>query len=634
VHDFELRIAELVRQNQAFQFILDEMPAAVFLQDREGRFGFVNRAWERLTGISRDAALGRTVFDIFPAEAAALRRADLAVLESGAATEREVVLNVPAGSRTYLTQLFPVRDAEQRVVCLAGLALDITDRKRAEEAQARLGRAVEHAGESIVVTDPAGTIVDVNPAFETASGYSAAEAIGQNSRILKSGHQDAAFYRRMWETLRRGDVWKGRIVNRRKDGALYQEDATISPVRDSAGRLCHYVAVKRDVTHEMQLERQLAQAQKMEAIGRLAGGVAHDFNNLLGVISGYSELARRKLGDDHPLSAKLDEILKAADRAAGLTRQLLAFSRRQVLQPTVLDLNALVTDVQKMLGRLIGEDVRLATSLDPALDRVRADAGQLEQVLMNLAVNARDAMPDGGRLGIETRNAELDEAYAAGHVPIPPGSYVMLAVSDTGTGMDAETQARAFEPFFTTKGVGQGTGLGLSMVYGIVKQSGGYIWCYSEPGVGTTFKIYLPRVEDALSPTRRVQAALPRPGTETLLLIEDDAALRELLCETLGEGGYTVLVADGGTKALTIASEYSGTIHMIVTDVVMPGLNGREAVAQVKAVRPEAAVLFISGYTDDAIARHGVLDPGVHFLSKPFGTNELLGKVRGILDGR
>jgi signal transduction histidine kinase len=438
----------------------------------------------------------------------------------------------------------------------------------------------------------------------------------------------------MWDTLKRGEVWKGRIVNRRKDGALFQEDASISPVFDAGGRLRNYVAVKRDVTHEMQLERQLAQAQKMEAVGRLAGGVAHDFNNLLGVISGYGELTRQKLGDGHALSSKLDEILKAAGRAAGLTRQLLAFSRRQVLQPTVLDLNGLVLDVEKMLGRLIGEDVRLATTLDPDLGRVKADAVQLEQVLMNLAVNARDAMPDGGRLTLETRNVELDQAYAAGHAPIPPGSYVMLAVSDTGTGMDAETQARAFEPFFTTKGVGQGTGLGLSTVYGIVKQSDGFIWCYSEPGHGTTFKIYLPRVEEAVEPVRKAPAAPPKKGTETLLLIEDDEALRELLCETLAEGGYTVLVADGGSKAFAIAGEYSGAIDMIVTDVIMPGENGREVAAQVRSLRPEADVLFMSGYTDDAIARHGVLDAGTHFLSKPFPPNALLRKVREVLDAR
>jgi PAS domain S-box-containing protein len=514
---------------------------------------------------------------------------------------------------------------------------DITERKRAEERQARLSRVVEQTSDSILITDPDGTITYVNPAFESVSGYSKDEVIGQNPRILKSGHQDVAFYRRMWDTLARGEVWKGRLVNRRKDGEIFQEDATIGPVRDASGRVVSYVAAKRDITNEMNLERHLAQAQKMEAIGRLAGGVAHDFNNLLGVILGYGEMARRGLSEDHPLAAKVDQIVKAAERAAGLTRQLLAFSRTQVLETRIVDLNALVSNLEAMLVRLIGEDIVLKTTLAPGLGLVKVDPGQIEQVLMNLVVNARDAMPDGGHLAIETQRAEFDAEYVERHIEARAGPYAMLAVSDTGVGMEAATQAHMFEPFFTTKGPGRGTGLGLSTVYGIVKQSGGHIWCYSEVGVGTTFKIYLPLVERGASSARPTPRPVPVPlprGRETILLIEDEQSLRELLCETLEGGGYTVLVANGGEQALRISEEYAGAIQLIVTDVIMPGLTGRQAAETIKLARSEVQILFISGYVGDALARQGVFEPQAKFLSKPFTSDALLRKVREVLDGR
>jgi two-component system cell cycle sensor histidine kinase/response regulator CckA len=761
VGEREQAAAELRKKQQVLQSILDDMPAVVFVQDLEGRYTLVNTAWERFTGLLRDQATGRTVHDIFPPDVAdGLRIGDRAVLGAGVPTEAEQVLLGADGQRTYITSRFPLRSEAGRIEGVVGLAVDITERKRAEDSlqranafaesviqtanvifvhldaaglvrkinaaaeeitgyksaevegaswfllvprdrypdawgeferlmregvtagsfenpiltkqgeerqimwrnttlregdrivgiiafgmdvtdrrraedqQARLSRVVEQATESIMITDAQGAVTYVNPAFESVSGYSRAEVIGQNPRILKSGHQDAAFYRRMWETLARGEVWKGRLVNRRKDGTLFQEDATIGPVRDASGRLVNYVAVKRDVTTEMRLERQLMQAQKMEAIGRLAGGVAHDFNNLLGVIVGYGEITRRKLRDDDPLTGKVDQILKAAERAAGLTRQLLAFSRQQVLQPKIVDLNVIVSDVEKMLRRLIGEDIQLTSSLDPGLGSVTADPGQIEQVLMNLAVNARDAMPEGGHLTIETRNAELGADDAARHPPTLAGRYVMLAVTDSGMGMDAETQSHLFEPFFTTKEMGRGTGLGLSTVYGIVKQSEGYIWCYSEVGVGTTFKIYLPRVDEEASPVHKPTAVRLAHGSETVLLIEDDSALRALVCEILESAGYTVLVADSGAKALQIAEEYSGAIQLTITDVIMPGLSGRHAAEKIKSARSEVEILFISGHTSEAIAKHGVLEAGAKFLSKPFTTEDLLRKIRDVLDGR
>lgn len=383
-----------------------------------------------------------------------------------------------------------------------------------------------------------------------------------------------------------------------------------------------------------QSEEQFRQSQKMEAIGRMAGGIAHDFNNLLTAITGYSELILGGQKLDDQVRGNLEEIRKAAARAAGLTHQLLAFSRRQVLRPVVLDLNTLLSNVHKMLRRLIGEDIELVTMLGSDLGRVKADPGQLEQVVMNLVVNARDAMPDGGKLTLKTANEELDDAYARAHVPTRPGSYVMLAIEDTGVGMDAETLARIFEPFFTTKEQGKGTGLGLSTVYGIVKQSDGFIWAYSEPGRGTSFKIYLPRVEGEVAPTLEViQTPVELPhGTETVLLVEDEEAVRNLVRTILQEYGYTVLEAYHGAEALRLAIRHEGPIHLLLTDVVMPLMSGRQLADKLAPLRPDMKVIYMSGYTDHTVVHHGILEPGTTFLQKPFTPGALMSKLREVLD--
>ncbi len=519
------------------------------------------------------------------------------------------------------------------VECFVAFMQDITERKRAEQQMIRLIAAVEQTADSIVITDTEGIIQYVNPAFERISGYTEAEVVGQTCRVLKSGKMEKDVYAELWVTIKRGNVWTGHLINRKKDGSLYEEHATISPVRDPSGEIINYVAVKQDITQRVQLEDQFLQAQKMEAVGKLAGGVAHDFNNLLTAITGYSDLTMRKLQAADPLRHNLEQIKKAGDRAAGLTRQLLAFSRKQVLQPKVLNLNTIVSDLSKMLQRLIGEDIELKTSLEPLLGRVKADPGQIEQVIMNLVVNSRDAMPDGGKLVIETKNVYLDDAYSSRHVAITAGYYVMIAVSDTGCGMDEKTRQRIFEPFFTTKDAGRGTGLGLSTVYGIIKQSGGNIWVYSEVGQGTTFKVYLRRVDEAPEeqPLRAIGPGMLQ-GAETVLLVEDEEMVRKLARQILETCGYKVLEAPHGGAALLLCERHDGPIHLMLTDVVMPEMSGRELMQRLSPLRPDMQVLFMSGYTEHAVVYHGVLEAETHFIQKPFTPNALARKVREVLD--
>ncbi|MBI1797355.1 MAG: response regulator [Candidatus Eisenbacteria bacterium] len=423
-----------------------------------------------------------------------------------------------------------------------------------------------------------------------------------------------------------------------KDGRVFERYSRPQRIEDtSVGRVWSF----RDVTERVQSEAalreselQLRQSQKMDAIGRLAGGVSHDFNNLLTVILGYAEQMLEQMPPGGPLRRAAEEIRHAAERAAALTGQLLAFSRKQVLEPRELDLNLVVGNTSRMLQRLIGEDVKLDVMLDPTLGRVLADEGQIQQVVLNLAINGRDAMPHGGRIVIATANAELDQAYVQRHVPLTPGPYVMLAVTDTGIGMDLETRSRIFEPFFTTKEHGRGTGLGLATVYGIVKQSGGYIWVYSEPGKGSAFKVFLPRLESAASDAPPPPPAAPARGTETVLLVEDETMVRGLVRDMLERRGYSVLPAGDGGEALAIVARHGEPIHLMVTDVVMPGIGGPELAAQLAPEHPGMKVLFISGYMDDAVLRHGVREGVAAFLQKPFTLEALARKVREVLDAK
>ena len=519
--------------------------------------------------------------------------------------------------------------ADQAAVALENARL-YTEIKTARDF---LQSIAENSADAIITTDAEGRVTYVSAGGEEIFGHRAQEMIGRGiDEYYRSGVDEARAIRRRVEAERRIKHYE--TAFRAADGRWVDVSASISALRDAGGAVVGTVAIFCDMTEQKRLAQQLLQSQKMEAVGQLAGGVAHDFNNLLTIITGRSHIALERLSPDDPLRSSFEQIQRTALRAAALTRQLLAFSRKQILQPKVLDLNAVVGEMEKMLQRLIGEDIDVRTSLSAGLGRIKADPGHVEQVLMNLVVNARDAMPVGGVLTVETANVRLDEAYASRHLGAAPGQYVMLAVSDTGLGMSPQTQARIFEPFFTTKERGKGTGLGLSTVYGIVKQSGGDIWVYSELGRGTTFKVYLPRVDEAAEPSgaQAVPAQRPR-GAETILLAEDDDDLRDLAREILHASGYTVLEAARPEDALLASERHQGAIDLLVTDVVMPRMSGRELAQRLVATRPGVKVLYVSGYTDDAIVHHGVLDPGTVLLEKPFTPDALARKVREVLDG-
>lgn len=523
-------------------------------------------------------------------------------------------------------------------------------RSRLNKDRRLLSAAIQQTAESVIITDTDGTIVYVNPGFEQTTGYRRSEAIGKTPKILRSGEHDEAYYRDVWATLEAGKRWRGRFVNRRKDGTLYTVDSSITPVRDESGRVVSYVDVQRDVTHELQLEERYLQAQKMEAVGRLAGGIAHDFNNLLTAIKGYTGIllsavdAVRSGGSTQPasqqtgldpdtLSADLQEIDRATDQAASLVRRLMAFSRKQVLQPQLLDLNRVVTSAQGMLSRLIGEDIELVTKCNQNLVMTRADPSQMEQVIMNLAVNARDAMPGGGRLVLETYNRRLEGPPVEEHPGLESGTYAVLEVSDTGTGMEKEVLAHIFEPFYTTKEVGKGTGLGLATVHGIITQSGGAVEVSTEVGIGTTFRVYLPRATEAAVSQQETRDADVLPtGQETILVVEDEGFVRELTSRILRKQGYTVLAAGHPNEALRCCSEHDGAIDLLLTDVIMPGMGGPQLARTLSATYSGLKTLYVSGYTDDAIAQHGVLDDGVAFLQKPFTARALATKVRQVLN--
>ncbi len=660
------RQALLLASEERFIRLAEQSRTVVWEIDAQGLYTYFSPAVEPILGYRPDELVGKLHFyDLHPEQGREeFKRAAFELLarkqpfvnfENAAQTKRGTVV-------WLLTSGFPILDDQGGLLGYRGNDIDITLRKRSEEqvrallaesnqsrqallgiledqtrAEAdrrRLTAAIEQSAEIVVVTDPQGVIQYVNPAFEAATGFSREEAIGQTPRILKSGKQDDAFYQALWKTLSGGKTWRGRFINRRKDGALYSEDALISPVCDPAGRIINYVAVKHDITEHLRLSEQLQQSQKMDSIGRLAGGVAHDFNNMLGVILGHTEIAMERGGADHPLRADLVEIRKAAERSAALTRQLLAFARRQTVTPKVLDLNETVDGMLKMLRRLIGENIDLLWQPKARLWPVKIDPSQIDQILANLCVNARDAISGVGQITIETANVSLDAARAALCSGAAPGDYVRLDVRDNGCGMDAETISHIFEPFFSTKETGAGIGLGLATVYGIVQQNNGFIQVQSEPGRGTAFHIHLPRHRGAAeSPPHKGSASAPLArSSETILLVEDEPAILKIAAQMIEGLGYTVMKASSPAEALRLAKTHADHLHLLMTDVVMPEMNGRDLAKKILAIQPHLKCLFMSGYTADVIARNGVLEKGVHFIEKPFLKHTLAAQIREALD--
>ncbi|HEX3533728.1 MAG TPA: PAS domain S-box protein [Gemmatimonadaceae bacterium] len=527
------------------------------------------------------------------------------------------------------------RDHNGVALRMIGAITDVTERTRSEAAirfQAQLLNAVQQA---VVATDPDGIVIFWNKFAENLYGWTADEAVGRTIEELTPSPFLRDHGAEIVERGAAGESWTGEFLVQGKSGKAFPALLTTSPVLDQKGRVLGFVRVSIDLTERRTLEEQFRQSQKMDAVGRLAGGIAHDFNNLLTVIRLNTEIILDSFDATDPRSEDVKQIKSAAERASSLTRQLLAFSRKQILQPRVLDMNSVVGTVEPMLRRLIGEDITI-TSLCAARGYVVADPGQVEQILVNLVVNARDAMPQGGRISIETKNVELDETYTSEHAPVVAGRYVMLAVSDTGVGMNADTKEHAFDPFFTTKDPGKGTGLGLATVYGIVKQSGGYVWIYSEPAAGTALKLYFPEVSAAAAfgaaPEYQPAAKTPNRGSETILLVEDEEAVRGLACRILERQGYRVIPAQHGRDAMEIATKEPGRIDLVLTDVVMPGMNGRGLVERLSGIRPAIKSLYMSGYTDDDIIRRGFIEPSKSFLQKPFTSEALLQTVRKVLD--
>lgn len=603
----------------------------VVLQD--GKVAYANTSLARLAGRPVAEIIGKPFEQfIHPPELPKVRESyRLRMAGQAVPAVYETVLVAPDGKLLYAELNAGIIPYEGKPADLVFIR-DISDRKTSDLERTRLAMAVVQTADAVIITDTAGTIQYVNPAFERITGYSRAEVIGKNPRLLKSGKQDPALYQNMWAALAQGEVWRGRFQDRRKDGSPFTCDAIITPTRDENGHVVNYVSVQRDVTRELQMEEQYLQAQKMESIGRLAGGIAHDFNNIMTAILGFGSMVLDQLGENHPLQHAVEQIVSAGERATNLTRQLLTFSRRQMTEVRILDLNAVVTEMYQLLRRALGEDVELITLLEENPASIKADAGLLQQVIMNLAINARDAMPRGGQLTIQTSRVILDERFCRPRVNVQPGDYVLLSVRDTGCGMTKEVLDHAFEPFFTTKPKGKGTGLGLATVYGIVRQCGGHIELESEPGSGTEVKVWLPRVP---TPEEAVPVELeerPERGRETILVVEDEEIVRDLTVRLLKSLGYKVLEASNGKEALGLVEQYKSPIHLVLTDVVMPQMSGPELAERLQKIRPSARLLYTSGFTESAVFERGVTPGKVRLIQKPYSREILAQRVRETLD--
>jgi two-component system, cell cycle sensor histidine kinase and response regulator CckA len=642
-----------------FQSLFEAAPGLYLVLTPEFKIVGASDAYLRATMTKRQEILDKGIFEVFPdnpedpaATGVRMLRSSLErvlqrkIADTMAVQKYDIRKPDTEGGgfeERYWSPLnTPVLGPDKQVICIIHSVVDVTEIVRLKEegieqqqlveqikSEERFRKAFNANPEPMTIaTISDGRYIDVNESFLRVTGYRREEVIGRTALEIKFWERPEDRAKFIESLKKRGSVRNLEITFLTKSGER-RTGLNSAEIIEVAGQDC-VIAIFKDVTEQKILEKQLRQAQKMEAIGQLTGGIAHDFNNLLSVILGYSEALEEQLSENDLLQKKCRQITKAGESAASLTRQLLAFSRQQVLEAKVMDLNAVVLDTEKMLRRLIGADIDLSTALDASLGSIKADQGQIEQIIINLVVNARDAMPQGGRLTIETTNVDLGEDYARLHPPLQPGPYVVLSVSDTGIGMDAKTQARIFDPFFTTKELGRGTGLGLSTVYGVVRQSGGHIWVYSELDQGTTFKIYLPRLEESPC-VEKPNGALAKGvrGRGTILLVEDNEALRELTSSLLTESGYTVLEAETPDKAIQIARQHTEPIHLLLTDVVMPGINGRVLVEKLAPIRPGLKVVYMSGYT--GFTHRGLLDSEAVLLQKPITREALLSKIHGVL---
>ncbi len=657
----ELKREIIIRESAELKFeksermldsILKTVPDVIYRLDKQGQIIFINDAVKKY-GYDPSELIGVDFISLIDADDHEKLKYSMTEQRTGHRRTKDIevkfsvnVGNIQDSKSTdnfsendavvFLIETEGIYDTEiphaESFVGTQGIARDITEKKQAEAEIQKLKQAVEHSPTPIVITDSKAIIEYVNYAFTEVTGYSKEEVVGKNPRLLKSGETPQQTYKVLWENLIAGKSWHGEFCNRKKNGELYWEIASIAPIYNSLGQITHFVGIKEDITESRQLEQQYQQAQKMEAIGRLAGGIAHDFNNLLTVIAGNSELALMNLDKNDPLYFSFEEISSTASHAADLTRQLLAFSRKQIITPKIVNLNKVLKELNKMLQRIIGEDIRLITEYEENLYRTKTDLSQVEQVIVNIAVNARDAMPDGGNLTIKTSNFMIGIDNQKSHPESKIGKYVNLTIGDTGSGMSSDTLEHIFEPFYTTKGEGKGTGLGLATVFGIVKQNGGFIEVDSELNKGTTFNIYLPRIIGEEEATKKDDLSIKElKGTETIFLVEDDDTLRRMITRSLEKFGYNVIGSESGEDALQKSSHPEFTTDLVITDIVLQGMNGKEFADEFNKMHPDVKVLFTSGYTDTSIVYKSILNEDIPFLQKPYGPVQLVKKIRELM---
>lgn len=620
-----------------YKYMVESANDAIFFKDLESRYIVVNEKTLEVFGLSREEVIGKNDYQLMPDEKEARKNVedDQFVCKTGKL--KEVVKHMSsADGREYWFQAVkvPQYDEGGNIVGLVGVARDITEHKKAEIRLHLLGSAVEQADEAIIITDLDGKIQYVNSAFERITGYSREEALHKNSNILKSGKHNAGFYKNLWDTIINRKVWRGQFINKTKEKVLYHEEATIFPVLDSNGKIVNYVKIASDISEKIKLENQLRQSQKMEAIGRLAGGIAHDFNNILMGIQGNVELAGMSLSEEDPISEYLEDTGEAVKKAKELVNHLLAFSRKQIVKARAINLNEIIRNMEKMIRRIISEDIIFLLDLAPAIPAIKADPNQIEQVVMNLVINARDSMPKGGLLTVKTEVLTIDKSSRIKHPFARSGKYVVIGVSDTGIGMDEKTLSQIFDPFFTTKGKEKGSGLGLSVVFGIVKQFGGCILVDSKVDDGSTFRVCFPRTEQKINVANKKTnfRETIHPGSGTILVVEDEGSIRRVIKKILNKAGYKAIIASNGDEALSICENLTEAPDLLLTDLVMPGMSGYELATRISDLFPDTRILFMSGYSDDILDKHSISINSTNFIRKPFSLIDLQKLIREILN--